>query len=394
MNNKNNIEIDHIKIETLSWKKMVKIIYKNNKTYININDIPHDYEKPFKKSETILNATNRYTQKRTEKIFINQSKITNQIVTDTKKRRKNGNNANIKYFKKYSHFSHWIDYITYQFSEKNYLELKQYLMWEIKTDKETIELNTSNNAYWITYLNTWELFVITKTKTWNWMAYTYSITYNTIPVPIFQFKIYNNETKDTFNILGSLKFYGSYFRIQHVGQLDDQLEKTLKIFTDFWFIKRIDYRYDFLDKKVISMPTAKKILPLMRKDKKNKPRKTWDILESWDCWSRINQTVFIRMYDKNIQLWKDLKGIFLYWDILNQDFKTFHRLEYQFWTKYCSWYQWKDIDKLIEKINYSTNIIPSEFNWTLYKPKNIIDLSNEIHRNRYIKIFKSMYDNL
>lgn len=282
------------------------------------------------------------------------------------------------------YFSFWIDYLTFSLTKKQTDLLNWFLLWNVK-------INETNTNELLTRLNSDEIFHVTKTRTSNWEAYTFSITYETIPVSIFQFIIYWDIYKETFNINSSLKLFWWYYRLEALWNIiPNNLKLFLQDFTNWALISRIDYRYDFIFKEFLPVPLINTILPKKRKNKKRKPYYTWDELESWDCWKKINKNVFIRLYNKNIELVKKLKWLYLYWDILKEDYKTFHRLEYEFWQKYTAWFFWSEIDELIQKINRTTWIHTSNFTKNMYKPKRVIDLTNELDRNRYIKVFKSM----
>jgi len=302
------------------------------------------------------------------------------------KTRKTWNAFSIKSLQ-FDNYSEWIDFITLSFWKKSNLRIWQFLLWDSHIDSVNANL-------WITTLsNTSEIFSILSHWTQIWKAYTFSVTYNNVPIPVFQYVVTNDNTRERFHTYGKITFYWSYFRLVDLHFFDDDFIYLIsEKFKDTYF-SRIDYRFDFFDTRKRKMPGVSDVLPWLRKDKKIRIHwKTGKEIESFDIWVKKYQTIFIRYYDKLIELSKNLKWTFLYGDII-QKYKTFHRLEYEFWQKYCWAYSFGELEELKEKI-FKTVWKPSKFSGYMYKPKIVIDLSDEIVKNRYVHNFQAMASRL
>jgi hypothetical protein len=286
---------------------------------------------------------------------------------------------------KYDEYSHWIDYLSYWL--KNLSDIEVFF-----TDR-IFNLDTDNSNFWIVKFYD-ELFSIHKYKSPNWVSYQFSCTYESVSIPIFVITEYSEEQKEFCNnSYWIIHFYGAYFRLIELNHFSDWLIWSMnQLFLDNP-ISRLDYRFDFCSYEEQKwFPTIKDVFPNIRKNKKVNIHWQTDNVESWDIWQKKNKTVFIRLYNKLKELWWNIKKTYLYSDI--DKFKTFTRLEYEFWNKWCSWYTWKDIELLIQKAFKTSWIEPSDFKWNLYKPQLALDLSDKIDKLRYIKIFTSMAKNL
>ena len=286
---------------------------------------------------------------------------------------------------KYDEYSHGIDYLSYGLSERKIIE-------SFFTDR-IFNLDTDNSNFGAVHFYD-EIFSIQKYNSPSGISYAFSCTYESISIPIFVITEYSdNQSAFCNNSWGIIHFYGAYFRLIELDHFSDWLITEInKLFLDSP-ISRMDYRFDFCAYKLIpKLPTVKEVLPNIRKNKKVNPHGTVDNLESWDIWNKKNKTIFIRLYNKLLELWWNIKKTYLYSDI--DKFKTFTRLEYEFWYKWCAWYLGKDVLELVNKAFKTSWLEPSSFKWNLYKPQLALDLSDKIDRLRYIKIFKSMAKNL
>ena len=287
----------------------------------------------------------------------------------------------------YTKFSHWIDYLTFWLSSKEIVE-------SLFTDR-IFNLDTDNSNFWAVRFDD-EVLSIQKYKSPSWYSFAYSVVFNWASIPIFVINEFSYTQKDFCNNQwGVIHFYWAYYRLIELNHFSKTfIESINKLFLESP-ISRLDYRFDFLNKdEIISLPWPKEVLPYLRNNKKRKLYHKWPKLQSWEVWNKVNKTVFIRLYNKIDELEWNLKKLLLYWDLKKEDVKTFFRLEYEFWYKWCAWYFWKDILKLINKAFKTSWLEPSNFKWNLYKPQVCLDLSNEIDKLRYIKIFKSMAKNL
>jgi len=285
----------------------------------------------------------------------------------------------------YDEYSHWIDYLSFWISN-----------WDIVKDFFTdriYDLDTDNSNFWVVKFYD-ELFSIHKYNSPSWIAYQFSVSYESISIPVFVITQYSSG-RSVFcnNQRGITHFYWSYFRLIELWHFSDWLINKINLMFSSCPISRMDYRFDFCSfDKVLDMPEPDKVLPYMRSNKKRRKYFKWNRLQSWDVWNKSNKTIFIRLYNKLDELNWNIKKTYLYSDI--DKFKSFIRLEYEFGFKWCSWYTWSSIPELIEKAFYTSWFEKNSFWWNLYKPQLALDLSDKIDKLRYMRIFKSMAKNL
>lgn len=302
-----------------------------------------------------------------------------------------GNIASKNAFK-FDDFSHWIDYIT--FWVINHSQIENFF-----TDR-IYDLDWDNSNFWVVQVAD-EILSIKKFKASTGDAYQFFCTYNTISIPIFEITQFSaSQSEFCNNQWGVIHFYGAYFRLIELDYLTDMFISAVQ--SPFYNspLARFDYRFDFLQKKEnindetqkIDIPTPEQVFPRIRKNKKRKYYYTWPRLQSWELGNKTNKTIFIRLYNKLDELDWNLKKLYLYSDI--KKYSSFFRLEYEFWNKWCAWITGKDISKAIQKSFKTSWLEPTDFTWNLYKPRTFLDLSDELHKLRYIKIFTSMGKNL
>lgn len=285
----------------------------------------------------------------------------------------------------YDEYSHWIDYITYWLSWKDVVE-------PFFTDR-IFDLDTDNSNFGAIKFHD-EILSINKYKAPTGDAYAFSCVHNSISIPIFEITEFSTHQRELCNNQwGVIHFYGAYYRLIELENFTDDFIKKINNLFLSCPISRLDYRFDFCTyDEIVNIPLPQEVLPRIRKNKKRKLYMSWEQLESWEVWRKSNKTIFIRLYNKLKELNWNLKKTYLYSDI--DKFKTFFRLEYEFWFKWCAWYTGKNIDKLIDKAFHTSWIESDSFNWNLYKPQIALDLKDKIDQLRYIKIFKSMAKNL
>lgn len=288
-------------------------------------------------------------------------------------------------YKNYDKFSHGCDYLS--LSLDNYECINDFFNLRIKT------LDTDNSNYGILDLF-WEVLTIQKLKSPTWYAYIYSISFNSVSIPIFNINVFDERNVNFTWTLGVIQFYWSYFRIIELDWFWDSFVSNIeKRFSDL-YISRYDYRFDFISSWYVKFPDISKIFEKIRKWRKiKKYESSWtDELESFSIWNKVNKNSFIRFYNKKIELNDNLKKLFLYWDIF-KDINTFHRLEYEFGIKFTWTHKFKDIDLLKQSVFDYTWF--KEVSWLrYYKPRNVVDLSDEMQKLRYIKQFVTMWRNL
>lgn len=286
---------------------------------------------------------------------------------------------------KYDEYSHGLDYLTFGLSDKKIID------WFFT--KRIENLDNDNSNFWAVQVID-EIFSIQKYKAPTWQAYQFSCVYNSVSIPIFEITEFSElQSEFTQNQWGVIHFYWAFFRLLELEWFSDELVEYIdSCFLDSP-ISRFDYRFDFCSyDEIVDVPTPDQVFPNIRKNKKRKLYQVWPRLQSWELWNKSNKTIFIRLYNKLDELEWNLKKTYLYWDL--DKFKTYTRLEYEFWKKYCNGYKWKDIEQLINKAFKTSWIEPSTFKWNLYKPTTKLDLSDKVGKLRYIKIFKTMAINL
>ena len=298
---------------------------------------------------------------------------------------KKSNFPDVKVLEKDS-FSHGIDWLS--------LSLHSFSNINPFFTSRLYNLDSDNASFWVVQFAD-ENLSIQKAKSSTWDSFYFSVSYLSISVPIFCITKYNSHISQLTGAIWIIHFYGAYFRLISLEYISDFFQAEIKMHLKDCPISRIDYRFDFLWFEPSSVPTAMEVFPKMRANKKWKvylKPATWEI-ESWELWSRVNKTIFTRFYDKNLELSWNLKSLFLYWDIISK-YKTFHRLEFEFLYKYCHWYTLETLWQLIQNIYNTTGILESTHIWNNYSPQIKLDLTDEIQKNRFIKIFVGMASRL
>jgi len=302
--------------------------------------------------------------------------------------RKSGNRATINDLK-FDDFSSWYDRLAFRILDKN--DMYAFIMKDLQINR----IWTSSHDRWVIQFCD-EILTVAKTPSRNGMAYIFSISYQSVSYPIFNMNILDEKRSEMYSWThGVFTFYGAFFRLQALERFSSLFIETLDNYFSDKFLYRVDYRYDFffLNNPPL-MPNRSSILQNARKNRKWRNWDDWwDVLESWDFWRKKNRTIFIRMYNKLVQLSWNLSSITLYWDIIKK-YKWHFRLEYELWERILWIYQGKDLPQVLNMINTMVWIIPWNFSWNMYTPKIVIDLTDEFMKTRYIKVFRSMAQNL
>lgn len=301
--------------------------------------------------------------------------------------KKSGNKAKIDTLQ-FSEFSHWIDYLSFRIIDKSQI-------WNMIYKNFNVSKLDNDNANWWIFNFVDEVITIVKGKSSTWNFYIMSIDYQGVSIPIMCYNEYDDVRKKLFHYDWIFHFYGSFFRLDSLSWFSDWFISSIDSIFSNNFITRLDYRFDFLDKDIKLFPFSPKLIfPDVRSNKKWKVfnKWWWDEVESWQLGKKENRTVFIRMYNKQVELDTNLKKIYLYWDLV--DYKTFFRLEYELWEKFCWSYRGFEKDQLLNKVFTMTWIVPGDFTWTMYSPKIVVDLKDELSRVRYIKTFRTMAQNM
>lgn len=248
---------------------------------------------------------------------------------------------------------------------------------------------TNNNDLMLSIVD--EVFTIVRVKTPQWECLNFFTVFNSVSVNCFQVNVYNENSSKLFgNIFWTLAFTGSFYRLLELWHFSDEfIEKWYKQLLLLKLpISRFDFAIDFLFNNVPDFPSIKEFFPLV---KDSRLQRTWSTnaqLNSWGIWRKVNGTTYIRLYNKFVEI-SDPEWIYLYWDYL-KDYKSVYRLEYEFRHKFTN-YTW-DQDELYDKILWYTWLEDKKY--LTYTPRIELDLSDEIHKLRYIKIFLKMAENL
>jgi len=277
--------------------------------------------------------------------------------------------------KKSSKYSFWIDYLR--------LNITDVKSWIIKYNNDIVNLCDFDNSNWTHLTLSWYDLTAQKIKLSNgtWLIYSYS--YFGISIPLFIYIEYNSNTKHLTNSIWKLDFYGSFFRLLEIWVL------TSFPFSDFilWCeISRLDYRLDLFDYEgwLISPSVIN-----ARKNSFYQFFRTGWVINSWKFWNSKNKTVVVRWYDKKLDISKKWK-FRLYWDY--QEYNTVFRLEWEFLNKFCKWYNFSDLDKLV---NIAKNYIwiENNFQWKYLQSYEKLDLTNEYEKTKYCKLMSAYIKN-
>jgi len=274
-----------------------------------------------------------------------------------------------------SKFLPWIDYLRvkipldFSFDFLNYFEQ---IICTIDDDNSNIFIDDS--------------FV--HTITWNkiylptGVALIGSIVFRDISVPCFCYNDFHVSNKALFNSFWKFDFYWQYFRLLEIWFIDSD-------FNEFFFnkfkncqITRLDYKIDFFDYYKDKLFSS----DLLIKGAINTPWQeynTWWYVNSWRKWNKTSHTWLVRAYDKLRDI-NSKNKMGLYWDYLV--FKNVFRLEFEFLNKWCYGFNLSDLDKLVLKCENFISFKP--LNCEQYKTYDKLDLTNELHKIKYIRTAK------
>lgn len=197
-----------------------------------------------------------------------------------------------------------------------------------------------NSNFWTQDL--WDFtFTIQKIYCTLWIALTYSVSYNDIVVPCFQFVKYNENSRFLFNSYWKLDIYWSMFRLIDMWFFNKSIFLLIKamISDEDPKITRFDYRLDFFSMKNLNVPDVQSFVKYKHTQSKIIEYKTWWEINDWFIGSKKNWRYAIRYYDKLLDTDKKQK-VFLYQDYFI--YNTVHRLEFEFQSNFLKWYTFYD----------------------------------------------------
>lgn len=276
----------------------------------------------------------------------------------------------------------------------DYLRLKTEKPCEILEEKLEY-LNTSNTESCIIKFSNIDMTLV-KIQSPTWHGVQCSISYQWVSVPIMYYEKYLEHNKTLFKAHWKVTLYGAYFRLDELKYFFFQWiknESNLWQFGD-WFvdefgncsITRIDYRVDFFSKnqkvdifKPHNVTTIKTNTPI---DYYNKG----ETIQWWRLWDRKSKRYLIRAYDKLEDINKKQK-LKLYGQYL--DYKTVHRLEFEYLNHFCknteTWksYTLRELRMLLEKIK--AHIMSEDTGLPIFEPKEKVVLTDVSDRIKYVR---------
>lgn len=202
-----------------------------------------------------------------------------------------------------------------------------------------------------------------------------SVSYNWIPIPIFVYVDFYFANKELFKSFWRLDLYGSYFRLLELWYIQPDFIKEL--FKEEYKkieesrITRLDYKIDFFYNRSKKIPEIKDFVKFVKKRKnwklnenwwlKFEEYRVWKNIISWSYGSRWSKRVFLRVYNKLIDVEKKWK-MGLYKDYL--DYKKVIRVEFELLNHFCAWYTYKTQHYLVQK--FWDNLRSKEI-WKIYE---------------------------
>lgn len=180
--------------------------------------------------------------------------------------------------------------------------------------------------------------------------------YSDITIHWKAFRVACLENFDILTFIQELLFYD-------IKSKNDILHKWViskKLLEYLWeyYITRYDYRFDFFHPNNVSCLKFQEVFsPNSRIKKKDdnelvKNRKSWKIYSWWCAWNRKNHYIYVRMYQKQVEIldnWLDD----LYVDYINYEGKVW-RLEFEFGSDFTSKARWKHF--LVDELSFLFSI--------------------------------------
>jgi len=175
-----------------------------------------------------------------------------------------------------------------------------------------------------------------------------------------------------------------------------------------YYITRYDFRFDFFHRNDLSCLKFWEVFsPNSRLKKKDdnelvKNRKSWKIYSWWSAWNRKNHYVYVRMYQKKVEI-LDNNLEDLYNDYVNYDGKIW-RLEFEFGSDFTKKARWKHflvdefVDKWLEKMAFEYVWIKTPEGWfscpksvkPKFKDRSLVSKTRSL--SMFWSIWKSLFD--
>lgn len=246
-------------------------------------------------------------------------------------------------------FSKWLDYLRLKLESP--IEYFENIYNLVDLDNSNFYVDPENKITYVKLLlKVWAGVMALKSYKW-------------IPTPLFCYIDYDPHIKQDFNTYGKIDFYGSFFRLWEIWEVDFSFLYEICNNIDMLRVTRIDFRLDFFYKNKTRIPPLKKLIK-KRKNVKSKHFHLWKDLESWEYGNRGQSRVFTRMYDKLLDT--EVKNkYFLYEDYHN--YKSVHRLEFQVERHFCVGYTFWTLLGLEEKVEKSIKL---EYDKPIYRKSN------------------------
>lgn len=175
-----------------------------------------------------------------------------------------------------------------------------------------------------------------------------------------------------------------------------------------YYITRYDFRFDFFHKNDLSCLKFWEVFsPNSRLKKKDdnslvKNRKSWKIYSWWSAWNRKNHYVYVRMYQKQVEILDNgLED--LYNDYVNYDGKVW-RLEFEFGSDFTKKARWKHflvdefVDKWLQKMAFEYVWIKTPEGWfscsksekPKFKDRSLVSKTRSL--SMFWSIWKALFD--
>lgn len=293
-------------------------------------------------------------------------------------------------FQKFDKIDFWCDRLTLSYT--NYIDKLDNLLFWVDND---------NSNFWTIEIDD-HILTYNRLVTNNWMWLSFICEYNWVAVPLFQYVRFNKDTRILFWKSAKITIYWSYFRLENIWEfsLYSIINYIKTLSSEDPDITRYDFRIDYFSKdKYILVPEMEEVVWYIHSQSEKVSWHTWNKLVDWVIWKSDTWRYKIRYYDKKIDTEKKGKW-FLYTDFL--DYKSVHRLEFEFLRAFCRGFKLSNLSDLELKIYQVLNIDNQIYSSSLfyqYNSDSEITLDNVWrYVKRYInsstKLLKAWYNPL
>lgn len=278
------------------------------------------------------------------------------------------NLKNVNFLKQSDHLRHWIDYLRLNFDRPIHF-FEEKLSWLVDNSSFIVE-------DWRTY---------TKMSLGSWLTVMASYSYNGQSFPLLMYNVFITGQYEKY---ARMDFYGTFFRFINMGEFPPDYFKTYieNLTTENPVITRIDYCVDLFYNDIKDLPERDTIIQNINDKTKWYIITVWKRHQSWSLGSKLNKRFIIRMYDKLDDIMAKWK-LMLFGDYLK--YKSVHRFEIEFGSKFCRGYTLNELSLMLAKINSFFGITDDFYTWTVfYKYERKFEI-NERTRDLFVKHYMS-----